>query len=393
MNRIDPNPSLECQKKVASTAFQAQFGTTPSLWVAAPGRVNLIGEHIDYCDGLVLPLAIERYVVIAAAPHDHEEITVSSAGQEIAILSARQPQIPGTPAWANYLRGVINGFQKKGISLPGFRASIVSSVPAGAGLSSSAALELAFATLLESLSGKTLPTSEKALLCQVAETDFAGCPCGIMDQFASAFGEPDRLVLIDCQSQATRLIPFLDPELAILISNTRVSHQLTDGAYAERRQQTEQALATLGATSWRNVSADQVTNAWEKLGSPVNQRARHVVSEISRTIAAASAFEKQDYEEVGRLMSASHHSLRDDFQVSCQELDLLVTLSENIGLKGGIYGSRMTGGGFGGSTVTLCQQSAAQDIAEKLTAGYLAEAGREPEIFLTRPAQGATLLS
>ncbi len=392
MKYIDPNPSLDELKEQASTAFQTQFGTNPSLFAVAPGRVNLIGEHIDYCDGLVLPLAIERYVVIAAAPVAGQEITVISDGQETAVLSANTPQTQGTPDWANYLRGVIHGFQEKGISLPGFQASIVSSVPAGAGLSSSAALELAFATLLEGVSGSVLPTSEKALLCQKAETDFAGCPCGIMDQFASAYGKRDRLVLIDCRSQATRLIPFSDPELAILISNTGVSHQLTDGAYAERRGQTEQALATLGAGSWRDVGEDQVTEAWEKLGEPVNRRARHVVSEISRTIAAATAFENEGYEEVGRLMSASHRSLRDDFQVSCKELDLLVEISDSIGATGGIYGSRMTGGGFGGSTVTLCQRSAAPAIAEKLHTGYRAETGLAPEIFLTRPAPGATML-
>jgi galactokinase len=377
----------------AAAGLQRTFGVEPSVTAAAPGRVNLIGEHIDYCDGFVLPFAIDRYIVIAAALNGtHEVRAASSHGGATATFRVDRPQVKGEPEWANYLRGVIAGFQQRGHHIPGFDAYIVSSVPGGAGLSSSAALECATATLLEGLLDTVLDTREKALLCQKAEHDFAGVPCGIMDQFASAFGKTNRLVLIDCQTGEPELVPFENPDLTVIIANTTVHHQLSDGGYASRRKATEDGLALIGKKSWRDVTAADVEAVWDKLGDPVNRRARHVVGEIARTKAAAEALSRNDFEALGPLMAASHDSLRDDFEVSCKELDVLVDIAREIGRAGGVIGARMTGGGFGGSTVTLCESDKAEAIAATLAARYHAETGIKAQIFASRPSQGAHLV-
>ena len=386
-------PSLESLAEKAAAGLLENLHAKASITAAAPGRVNLIGEHIDYCDGFVLPFAIDRYIVIAGTPNGSSSVRIATAlGGGIASFDVSQAVEEGEPKWTNYLRGVIRGFQNLGHTVPGFDAYILSSVPGGAGLSSSAALECATATFLEGLLGIEIGTREKALLCQKAEHDFAGVPCGIMDQFASAYGKANRLVLIDCRSAEPELVPFDNPDLTVLISNTRVHHELSDGGYASRRKNTEDALEILGKTSWRDVTEANVMSRWDTLGDPVNRRARHVVGEIARTIAAAAALARNDFETLGPLMAASHDSLRDDFEVSCSELDTLVNLARAIGRKGGVIGARMTGGGFGGSTVTLCESRYAGEIAAKLASGYEAATGIEPEIFASRPERGAHLL-
>lgn len=365
---------------------------TATVIAAAPGRVNLIGEHIDYCDGFVMPFAIDRYIVIAAAPRAGAMATFRSDGLPAAEIDVQAEQVIGEPSWANYLRGVIDGFQRLGHTIPGFEAYIVSSVPGGAGLSSSAALECAMATLLEGLLGVSLTKKQKALLCQKAEHNFAKVPCGIMDQFASTFGEENRLVMIDCQSAEPTLVPFENPNLSVIIANTKVHHQLTDGGYALRRRHTEEALAKIGHASWRTVTMADVEAKWDELGDPVNRRARHVVGEISRTQAAAKALAANDFTELGKLMEASHVSLRDDFDVSCPELDLMVAIANEIGAQGGVIGARMTGGGFGGSTVTLCERQHAEAIMTTMRASYQNATQIEPEIFCSRPSRGAHLV-
>ncbi len=387
------NPNLSDLVSDASTGLLNRLGSTASIIAAAPGRVNLIGEHIDYCDGFVMPFAIDRYIVIAGCTNGTTQARVSTAlGEEIAVIDLTAPLQEGEPKWTNYLRGVIRGFQDRGHHIPGFDAFILSSVPGGAGLSSSAALECATATFLEGLLDTRLETREKALLCQKAEHDFAHVPCGIMDQFASAFGKPNRLVLIDCQSGEPELVPFENPDLTVLISNTMVHHELSDGGYALRRKHTEDGLAILGKASWRDVTAADVQTNWDKLGEPVNRRSRHVVGEISRTISAASALARNDFETLGPLMAASHDSLRDDFEVSCKELDIMVDIARKIGRNGGVIGARMTGGGFGGSTVTLCESRKASEIAATLATEYEKATGITPQIFASRPSQGAHLV-
>ena len=388
-----PATTLAELAAAAAGGLRDAFGSEATLTAAAPGRVNLIGEHIDYCDGFVMPFALDRAIVIAAAPNGSREARIGSTAGEIAVIPLAEPVEPGQPKWANYVRGVIRGFQDRGLAVPGFDAWVVSSVPMGAGLSSSAALECATATLLEGLTGSSLATREKALLCQRAEHVFAGVPCGIMDQFASAFGEADRLVLIDCRSGEPTLVPFTDPGLTVIVANTNVHHELTDGGYAARRKNTEDGLAILGKSSWRDVTMADVEAAWERLGDPVNRRSRHVVGEIARTVAAARALEAGDMAALGPLMTASHESLRDDFEVSCPELDTMVEIAGRIGGDGGVIGARMTGGGFGGSTVTLCDSGRAEAIAARLHADYLAATGIRPEIFASRPAAGARLLA
>jgi galactokinase len=368
------------------------LGRPANVVAAAPGRVNLIGEHIDYCDGFVMPFAIDRYIVIAAALNGTRSVTLRSDGQPDATIDLQARQSIAEPQWANYLRGVIDGFQDLGYEIPGFDAVVVSSVPGGAGLSSSAALECATATLLEGLLGISLTKKQKALLCQTAEHRFAGVPCGIMDQFASTFGEADRLVMIDCRSAEPSMVPFENPDLAVIIANTRVHHQLSDGGYAVRRKHTEDALALLEKPSWRDVSLVDVEAKWSALGDPVNRRARHVVTEIERTQQAAQALAAHDFILLGKLMDASHESLRHDFEVSCDELDLMVKIAREIGAAGGVLGARMTGGGFGGSTVTLCESKHAEAIMQTMRQQYQQATQIEPEIFCSRPSRGAHLL-
>ena len=387
------NPNLADLVSDAASGLLTRLQSIATITAAAPGRVNLIGEHIDYCDGFVMPFAIDRYIVISGCANGTPNARIATAlGDEIATFNVSTPQQEGEPKWSNYIRGVIRGFQDRGHHIPGFDACILSSVPGGAGLSSSAALELATATFLEGLLDTRLDTKEKALLCQKAEHDFAHVPCGIMDQFASAFGKPNRLVLIDCQSGEPELVPFENPDLTVLIANTMVHHELSDGGYAARRKHTEDGLAILGKSSWRDVTAGDVQANWSRLGEPVNRRSRHVVGEIARTIDAAAALARNDFEALGPLMAASHDSLRDDFDVSCAELDTMVEIARQIGRKGGVIGARMTGGGFGGSTVTLCESRKAAEIAATLATEYEKSTGITPQIFASRPSLGAHLV-
>ena len=391
---LSPNTPIKFLVFEAKDALHSRYGVTATTVAVAPGRVNLIGEHIDYCDGFVMPFAIDRYVVIAGCANGTSMARVATAlGDEVCSFPLDSPVVEGQPKWSNYIRGVVRGFQDRGHNIHGFDAYILSSVPGGAGLSSSAALECATATFLEGLLDTHLQTREKALLCQKAEHDFAHVPCGIMDQFASAFGKANKLILIDCQTGDPELIPFENPDLTVLISNTMVHHELSDGGYALRRKHTEDGLAMIGKASWRDVTAEDVQANWSELGDPVNRRSRHVVSEIARTQAAAKALEHNDFEALGPLMAASHDSLRDDFEVSCKELDIMVEIAHRIGRKGGVIGARMTGGGFGGSTVTLCETNNASSIAETLASEYEKATGIKPQIFASRPSRGAHLVS
>jgi galactokinase len=390
---------LQANESLADLSIDARvylkhfYQQEAALVAAAPGRVNLIGEHIDYCDGFVLPLAIDRHIVIAAALNNSNEARIRTTGEEEAIISLDGAQETGDPKWANYLRGVLEGFRLQGSwPVPGFNAVIVSSLPIGGGLSSSAALELAFATIVEGIVDTVLDTKEKALLCQRAEHNFAGVPCGIMDQFASAFGQKDNLVLIDCQAQEPELVPFHSYDLSLLVANTMISHDLADGEYRVRQEATARGLATLGKESWRQVSLADLEGMKETMGDLTYRRSRHVVSEIARTAEAAAELRRDNYAALGPLMAASHRSLRDDFEVSCTELDLMVELANRIGFEGGVLGSRMTGGGFGGSTVTLCRTDQLREIGARLSISYERETGHTPQIFATRPVHGARLL-
>jgi len=396
-----PSETLQSdlQWLAASTkaSFKKQFGREANCVVAAPGRVNLIGEHIDYNDGFVLPLALERYVVIAAATHESDSsdsnIRLHSTellGQETIRLD--QAIRPGRQGWVSYLEGVVAGFINLQESVPAFDAVVGSNVPLGAGLSSSAALEVATATLLEQLTGRKLEPRDKALLCQKAEHQFAGVPCGIMDQFSSLFGQTDKLMLIDCRSEAVELVPFDTSLISVLITNSNVSHELVDGEYAARRSQCDLALKKLGKSSWRDVTIEDVEDGREALSETEYRRARHVVSEISRTRTVAKAIRGSDWETVGKSMYASHASLKDDYEVSCRELDVLVEIARELGNENGVIGSRMTGGGFGGCTVSLVENEKLESVIEAITLQYQSKTGIKPICFSSRPARGAHVI-
>jgi len=281
--------------------FKQTCNREPQWIVAAPGRVNVIGEHTDYNDGFVLPMAIDRYTLIAAAPNGTTQITLrSSAGQGQARVDLTSPLQPGTKGdWANYPLGVIAGFLARGLRPPGFDALIHSTVPLGGGLSSSAALEVATATLLEVITGQKLDPVEKALLCQKAEHDYAGVPCGIMDQFISVMGKENHLLLLDCRSRRPELVPMSDSSVALLIVNTNVKHELTGGGYAQRRAQCEQAAQILGVPSLRDASEDLLQAARSRMDDVVFRRARHVIGEIQRTVQAAAEVRASNWPVVG----------------------------------------------------------------------------------------------
>ncbi len=385
--------SLESLSARAAKSFATFFGRAPQWLVAAPGRVNLIGEHTDYNDGFVLPMAIERSTVIAAAPNEHRRITLRSATTKgEALLELSRPIERGEPAWSNYARGVVAGFQRLGATFVGFDALIDSDVPLGGGLSSSAALEVATATLLEAVTGLLLDPVEKAMLCQKAEHEFAGVPCGIMDQFTSIMAKEGHLLLLDCRSRTTDLVPLANPELSVLIINSNVKHELSGGEYAERRAQCESAARLLALPSLRDAGMPQLESTKGRMTPVIFRRARHVISENARTTQAAREIRAGNAPKLGQLMYASHDSLRDDFEVSCGELDLLVELARQLGEKAGVFGSRMTGGGFGGCTVSLVETRAVEGIRHHIGEAYRARTGLEATMFVSRPAGGARVL-
>jgi len=380
----------------AAQQFARIYGRQPTWIAAAPGRVNLIGEHTDYNDGFVFPMAIERYTVIAAdCPVAGTKLVrlCSAHSDRPVMIDLSKPLEPFPKGeWANYPLGVIAGFQARGLMPGGFDALVYSTVPLGGGLSSSAALEVAMATLLEIITGKKLDPVEKALLCQKAEHDYAGMPCGIMDQFISVLGRENRILLLDCRSRKPELVPMTDPSVAVLIINTNVKHELTGSEYPTRRKQCETAAKILGVPSLRDATAEMLEAARGKMDKVIFQRARHVIGEIERTLHAAEGVRASNWETVGQLMYASHASLRDDYEVSCKELDAVVKIAGRIGVKGGVFGCRMTGGGFGGCTVALVKAGAVDDISNRLAAEYRKETGIEPTIFVSRPAAGATMI-
>jgi galactokinase len=382
----------------AAQLFLQRMGRAPRWIAAAPGRVNVIGEHTDYNDGFVLPMAIECYTVIAAdrptSPAAQPQVTWHTATMDqSAVFPLSRPVPKGEPKhWTNYIRGVFAGFQELGVDLGSLDAAMLSTVPLGGGLSSSAALEVATATLLEAVTGHPLDPVAKALLCQKAEHDYAGMPCGIMDQFISVLGRQDHLLLLDCRSRQPELVPMNDPQVEVLIVNTNVKHELTGGGYAQRRKQCEQAAAILGVPSLRDARIEVLEQAHARMEDVVYRRARHVIGEIERTVQAAAAVRHSDWPTAGRLMYASHNSLRDDYEVSCPELDVAVDIAHQIGPAGGVIGSRMTGGGFGGCTVSLVNTAAKDDVMSKIRKDYQQRTGIEPTLFVSRPAAGAMLL-
>ena len=304
--------------------------------------------------------------------------------ETVEIPLAAGPILP-LPGWAAYVTGVLAGFQARGLVPPPFDAVIDSTVPLGGGLSSSASLEVAVALLAARMTEATLSPLDLALLCQKAEHEHAGVPCGVMDQYAAALAREGHLLLLDCRSLATEHVPFERDDVLVLVADTNVRHALTDGGYARRRADCEAAADALGLPLLRDATPEAVDGIRAAVGAVVHRRARHVVGEIARTRAAAAALAAGRWPEVGALMAASHASLRDDFEVSCPELDALVEIAV---AQPGVIGSRMTGGGFGGCTVTLVEEPHAAAASAAIAAGYRARTGRDCTLFTTRPAAG-----
>ena len=370
-----------------------QFAVAPKSIAIAPGRVNLIGEHVDYNDGIVLPFAIDRHVVAAGSPSPTKRLRLfSTKFAEIVEIDLGRDLAPRHNCWSNYAVGVIAEFRGKGFSIPGLDIAFHSDVPVGAGLSSSAAMEVATATLLESILGVELDSKEKALLCQRSEHTFPGVPCGIMDQYSAVFGRKNHLLKIDCRSGEFELIAISNHEVAFLIVNSMAEHELVDGEYQSRKQQSASALQKLQAESFRETSLIELNESRNSLTEIEFKRARHVISEIDRTSVAIDAVQNGDWESVGKQMFASHSSLRDDYEVSCDELDFLVEAVSKIGIDGGVFGSKMTGGGFGGCTVSLVRKSDLEDVSRKVKTAFEEKFQLQPSVFTTFPAAGTRIV-
>jgi galactokinase len=375
-------------------AFQRTYARPP-YWIAnAPGRVNLIGEFTDYNDGFVLPMAIEQRTAIAASPNASSHIVIrSEAAPEPVNIDLTKPITPDTRgSWTNYPKGIVARFLDAGYKVRGFDAVVYSNVPIGAGLSSSAALEVATATLLEAVCDVELEPIAKALLCQKAEHTFAGVPCGIMDPFIATLAREGEALLLDCRSQERHWIPLKDPAITVLVINTNVKHHLATSAYAQRRQECLAAARALDSPSLREASLERLTQHASDMDPVIFRRARHVITEISRTLQAARCIREHEWVELGQLLDASHNSLRDDFEVSCRELDAVVELAHKIGRRGGVLGCRMTGGGFGGCAVALIEAAQQESIIETISRGYRDWTGIEATLFPSRPAAGAELI-
>ncbi|XP_078691188.1 galactokinase-like [Branchiostoma floridae x Branchiostoma belcheri] len=376
----------------AVSTFRDQYGEKPTIAVCGPGRVNLIGEHTDYNEGFVFPMALPMVTVVVGRRTDTGVCRVLTTAQdadepkqvEFPVPSTATPLQSGKPAWANYVKGVVANFKGE---VSSFDAVLASSVPLGGGLSSSASLEVATYTFLEQLNPQHSPVSlkEKALACQKAEHEFPGMPCGIMDQFISVMGKEGHALLLDCRSMAAELVPLDNPDVVVMVTNSNVRHELTGSEYPTRRRQCEQAAGILAKNSLREASMEDLEAQESKLEPVVFRRARHVIGEIRRTTEAADALRARDYAKFGKLMVESHNSLRDDYEVSCAELDTLVSAAMECT---GVYGSRMTGGGFGGCTVTLLSATAVQDTISHIKEKYTGQ----PTFYITTPAAGASVL-
>jgi galactokinase len=380
--------------QLSESAFEQVYDKAPRWIARAPGRVNLIGEHTDYNDGFVLPMAIECHTEIGAAPNGSNTIALrSTAVDEVVHIDLGRPiEAEAKGRWANYPKGVLAGFIEAGYTLPGFDALIHSTVPLGSGLSSSAALEVALATLLEGIIGEKLDPIRKAMLCREAEHKYAQVPCGIMDQFICTMGRENHALLLDCRSHATEWIELADASVSVLIVQTNVKHQLAGGEYAVRRAQCQEAAKIMGVPSLRDATREQMEAARDRMDRTIFRRARHVLCENVRTLKAARSIRDRDWLEVGQLMYASHESLQEDYEVSCPELDAVVAIAQKIGTKGGVFGCRMTGGGFGGCAVALIETKAQAAITRTMTEEYKMATGIEATLFVTRPAQGAQLI-
>jgi len=383
---IQKNLSIATLLEQASSALESWVGGGPRWSAVAPGRVNVIGEHTDYNGGWMLPMAIDRYTVVVAAPGmttDGIRVRSLSLAQE-AQFSAIDPAAGSTP-WARYLQGVVAGFIDRGATIPALDLIIASSVPAGGGLSSSAALTVAMCSLLQAVTEVHLTAAERIAIAIDAERHFAGVPCGNMDQTVVEKARADHALLIDCATSEVSPVPFA--EAPVLVIHSGVSHQLADSAYALRRTECARACEQLGVGSLRDVTLNELSGL--EHDPVIFKRARHVLSENQRVLDASAALRHRDWPQLGKLMRKSHESLRGDYEVSCEALDCLVELAD---AQPGVFGARLTGGGFGGCVIVLVEPATLVEAAAAISASYQSRTGLTPQCYAVRAADGADRL-
>ncbi len=375
-------------------AFQARFGTAANIY-RAPGRVNLIGEHTDYNDGFVLPAAIEFYCWVAAAARKDGKVAIYSENFNETVEASLNSLTPlGKNHWSNYPLAVAWVMPQAGKPLTGANLYIAGEVPLGAGLSSSAAIEVAVGLALVSVSGLAVDRAELAQLCQKAENEFVGARVGIMDQFVSCHGRASHALMLDCRSLEYELVK-LPANVQLVMCNTMVKHELASGEYNARRAECEEGVRNLRTAfpevrALRDVTLAQLEAHRQKLTPKVFARCRHVITENERVKSAVKTLHRGDSKALGALLQDSHRSLRDDYEVSCKELDLMVEIAM---AQPGLIGARMTGGGFGGCTVNLVESAAVSNFKQDVAEEYSSKTGLTPEIYVSPASEGAQQLA
>lgn len=396
---IDYNTRMELAEQVISKYIN-RFKSQPQYLIRAPGRVNLLGEHVDYNAGLVLPAAIDRATYIACSPSatPHSTLWAVDLNQEAffsaeSVSAKTQADATPLPEWAFYPAGVLWSLRQENLSTPAMNAVFSSNVPRGAGLSSSAAVEMGFMLAWQALGGWEMPALQLALLAQKAESQYVGVNCGIMDQFASACGIKDKLLLLDCRSLEWKPLT-LPTDIAIVIADTSIRRKLAASAYNERHQACAEAVRLLQKSlphirALRDVRVEDFNRLSDQLPVKLERRARHVVEEIERMNQVEALLSAGKIQEFGQLMNQCHASLRDLYEVSCAELNSMVEIAQTLK---GCYGARLTGAGFGGCTVNLVEQTHAENFALTLAETYQARTNLQPEIYITHAARGAELI-
>jgi galactokinase len=376
------------QTEIIGHIFKQQFEMEPEVICYAPGRVNLLGDHTDYNDGFVLPAAIDAGTTIAASRRDDDQVVAFAEGYSINVdcFSLENIAFSHEEMWCNYVRGTLKCLKESHTNFGGVNLAITGNVPQGAGLSSSASFEMAILKTIVALYQLDLDGVTAALMGQRAENEFVGCQCGIMDQLVSALGLEGHAMLLDCRSLTFQDAPLPDG-IVILVVNSNVKRGLVDSEYNARRQQCEEVASILNVPALRDVSLEQLNGAKTNLSQEQYRRARHVVTENARTIAAMTAMQANDIETLGSLMGQSHDSLRDDYEVTTKELDGLVCIINSVINDAG--GVRMTGGGFGGCVVALIPAEFEQAVTAAVAAQYSPQFGLEAEIYRCHASTGA----
>lgn len=386
------------QQRIAQlrTAFSHAFGDARNTTITrAPGRVNIIGEHTDYNDGYVLPIAIDRSVLVAMRPNGSSIVNIQSVNyDQSASFDLDAEVLEADAQWLRYPFGVARVLQSEGHALAGMDVAVEGNVPLGGGLSSSAAIEVAFALAYCTASKLDIAPLALAQLCRKAESEYAGVNCGIMDQYVALFAEKDHAVFLDCRNLTHEQVPCRTDAVKLVVSDTGVRHSLAGSEYNTRRAQCERGAASFArridhVKNLRDLVPEDVQMLGEDLESPILERCRHVVTENARTVAAAQALRRKNVYQLGVLMSASHESLKNDYEVTCKELDLMVDIALELS---GVFGSRMTGGGFGGCTITLVATEKVDDFCKALAQKYEAGTGISPHMYIVAAESGAEVL-